>query len=132
MRPSLTSHPAPPAIASKSAPAAPTKPVVVIERQEFVDLIARYEYLIEQEESLTQIVEAQRKRLDAFRFELDEKDRIIEQLQEQLADSQAQLALVNEEREKLESKAKSDDLWDTVKNYLLLFLGGIAAAAVLL
>ena len=97
-----------------------------------MDLIARYEYLIEQEESLTQIVEAQRKRLDAFRFELDEKDRIIEQLQEQLADSQAQLALVNEEREKLESKAKSDDLWDTVKNYLLLFLGGIAAAAVLL
>lgn len=109
----------------------PTAPLVVIERQEFVDLLARYQFLTEERDALTKIVDAQRAQIDAVRAESASKTQLIDQLQAQLQDSQSKLAVVEEDRERLESQLKSNGFWDTVKNYLLIFVGGIAAAALL-
>lgn len=117
---------------ASKGPGDATQPLVVIERQEFVDLLARYKFLTEERDSLVQIVDAQRKQLDTLREDIVAKDEVIEQLKSQIADSESRLAIVEEERKKLQSQAKSDGIWDTIKNYLLIFLGGITAAAVLL
>lgn len=109
----------------------PTAPLVVIERQEFVDLLARYQFLTEERDALTKIVDAQRSQIDAVRAESASKSQLIEQLQAQLQDSQSQLAVVERDREALEEQLKYRGFWDTVKNYLIAVLTGIAAIGAL-
>lgn len=116
-----------PAHASKS----PTAPLVVIERQEFVDLLSRYQFLTEERDSLLQIVDAQKAQIEAVRAESASKSQLIEQLQAQLADSQAKLSVVEKDREALEGQLKDRDFWDTVKNYAITFLLALATIAAL-
>lgn len=109
----------------------PTAPLVVIERQEFVDLLSRYQFLTEERDSLVQIVDAQKAQIEAVRAESASKSQLIEQLQAQLQDSQSHLAVVERDREALEEQLKDRGFWDTVKNYLIAVLAGIAAIGAL-
>lgn len=114
-----------PAIASKPV----TAPLVVIERQEFVELLARYQFLTEERDSLVAIVDAQKAQIEAVRAESASKGALIEQLQAQLVDSQTKLSVVEKDRDALEEQLKDRDFWDTVKNYAITFLLAIAMIA---
>ena len=110
------------AIADKT----PVAQNVVIDRTEFQGFLARHQFLKEERDSLVAIVDAQKAQVEAVRAESASKSQLIEQLQSQLADSQAQLAIVEEDRRKLESELKDRGFWDTFKNYLIAVLSGIA------
>lgn len=126
----LAWHFASPAIAADDP--APTSPLVILERAEFVRILEQVDYLRQDQANLTEQIAALSAQIEAHRAKADSLQHAIRALDAELEDQRKKDAVLEADRERLSKALEQSDFWGAVKNYGLVFLGALAVAALAL
>jgi hypothetical protein len=106
--------------------------LVVMERQEFVGMLERYQLLTEERDHWPKVADELSAEVEALKEQSDAKDQIIQELTKQKSDALAMVAALEADRDQLKKAMEKTTWWSEIKDYLLTFLGGAAAIMAML